>query len=59
MLVFKLKFFFFFVILSQFEWNMFIKFNHFAQLELRESYVSPCEPYSLGEMARTKMKYEN
>jgi hypothetical protein len=29
------------------------------QLELPESDVSPCEQYSLGEMARTKMKYEN
>jgi predicted RNase H-related nuclease YkuK (DUF458 family) len=28
-------------------------------LELRESNVSPCEQCSLGEMARTKMKYEN
>jgi hypothetical protein len=29
------------------------------KLELRESDVSPCEQYSLREMARTKMKYEN
>jgi hypothetical protein len=29
------------------------------ELELRESDVSPCEQYSLGETARTKMKYEN
>jgi hypothetical protein len=28
-------------------------------IELRESDVSPCEQYSLGEMARKKMKYEN
>jgi hypothetical protein len=28
------------------------------KLELRESDVSPCEQCSLGEMARTKMKYE-
>jgi hypothetical protein len=28
------------------------------RLELRESDVSPCEQYSLGEMARTKMKYD-
>jgi hypothetical protein len=28
-------------------------------LELRESDVSPCEQYSLGEMAGPKMKYEN
>jgi hypothetical protein len=31
----------------------------FKKLELRKSDVSPCERYSLGEMARTKMKYEN
>jgi hypothetical protein len=31
----------------------------FEQLELRESDVSPCEQYSLGEMARTKMIFEN
>jgi hypothetical protein len=29
------------------------------KLELRESDVLPCEQYSLGEMARTKMKYKN
>jgi hypothetical protein len=29
------------------------------QLELRKSDVSPCEQNSLGEMARTKMKFEN
>jgi hypothetical protein len=31
----------------------------YKQLELRELDVSPCEQYSLGEMARKKMKYEN
>jgi hypothetical protein len=29
------------------------------KLELPKSDVSPCEQYSLGEIARTKMKYEN
>jgi hypothetical protein len=29
------------------------------KLELRKWDVSPCEQYSLGKMARTKMKYEN
>jgi hypothetical protein len=32
---------------------------YILKLELRESDVSPCEQYSLGEMARSKMKYEN
>jgi hypothetical protein len=30
-----------------------------TKLELRESDVSPCEQYSLREMAKTKMKFEN
>jgi hypothetical protein len=33
--------------------------SRFLKLELRESDVSPFEQYSLGEMARIKMKYEN
>jgi hypothetical protein len=40
------------------EQKFFLQYVVTFKLEL-ESDVSPCEQYSLREMARTKIKYEN
>jgi hypothetical protein len=42
-----------------FQYSYQNKGKEFSKLEFRESDVSLCEQYSLGEMARTKIIYEN